>query len=146
MLSKLRTRMAREESGFTLIELLVVMLILGILAAIAIPAFLNQREKGQDADAKAGVRTVETAMETYATDFDGDYTNSKATLEGIEGAVNDIDDADLTLTVPGPDLENAEYLITVDSESGQTFSLGRAADGAKTRSCTGGGGCVSGSW
>src|SRR5215211_5430812 len=136
MLSKLRTRMAREESGFTLIELLVVMLILGILAAIAIPAFLNQREKGQDADAKAGVRTVETAMETYATDFDGDYTNSKATLEGIEGAVNDIDDADLTLTVPGPDLENAEYLITVDSESGETFSLGRAADVANKPSST----------
>ena len=66
MLLKLRQRLAQEESGFTLIELLVVMLILGILAAIAIPAFLNQAQKGQDSKAIANVRTAETAAETYA--------------------------------------------------------------------------------
>src|ERR671910_3815662 len=67
MLHKLRAR-AQDEKGFTLIELLVVILIIGILAAIALPAFLNQRGKAQDTEAKSEARTMQTAMETYYTD------------------------------------------------------------------------------
>ena len=77
MINKLRVRV-QEEKGFTLVELLVVMLILGLLAAIAIPSFFNQRDKARDADAKEQVRTAQTAIETYATDNQGSYLNAHA--------------------------------------------------------------------
>src|SRR2546423_14286932 len=66
-------RRANDQRGFTLVEILVVILIIGILAAIAIPAFLNQRNKAYDSAAKSNVRTAATAEETYATDNNGAY-------------------------------------------------------------------------
>src|SRR5215210_3466784 len=87
MLHKLRQR-AQSEGGFTLIELLVVILIIGILAAIALPAFLNQKEKGQDTEAKSGVRTMQTAIETYYTD-NHTYNTNVAGLQAIEPAIGD---------------------------------------------------------
>ena len=83
MLNKLRVR-TQSESGFTLVELLVVMLILGLLAAIAIPAFFNQRDKAQDADAKATAQTAQTAIETYATDNDGSTTPAPTDVESAD--------------------------------------------------------------
>ena len=71
-----RIRKAREnEGGFTLIELLVVMIIIGILAAIAIPVFLNQRKKAQDSAAKADVSTIGKEIATYYVDGNGSSTN-----------------------------------------------------------------------
>jgi type IV pilus assembly protein PilA len=79
-----RIRKAQEErdGGFTLIELLVVIIIIGILAAIAIPVFLRQREKGYKAAMKSDLKNAATAQESYATDNNGSYTANKASLEG----------------------------------------------------------------
>ena len=68
MLARIRKAMAEKEEGFTLIELLVVMIIIGILAAIAIPVFLSQRQKGYDASVKSDLRTYANELESYNTD------------------------------------------------------------------------------
>jgi type IV pilus assembly protein PilA len=68
MLARIRKAMDNREEGFTLIELLVVIIIIGILAAIAIPVFLNQRTKGYDAQAKADAHNIATLEETYQVD------------------------------------------------------------------------------
>ena len=79
MLARIRKAMDNKDEGFTLIELLVVIIIIGILAAIAIPVFLNQRKKGYDASVKSDLRNAATAEETYLTD-NGYYTPSTAAL------------------------------------------------------------------
>ena len=90
MLHKLRARV-QDEKGFTLIELLVVILIIGILAAIALPAFLNQREKAQDSEAKTGARTAQTALETVFTDNQSYATGRPpTTLVAIEPALGQL--------------------------------------------------------
>ena len=146
MVSRLRER-SGSESGFTLVELLVVMLILGILAAIAIPAFFNQRDKAQDADAKVTARTGETAMETYATDNGGDYTGADDTaLHAIEGTIPD--DGTVTVSVPGTGTAapNPLYTVSGDSDTGNTFSITRYENGTKSLDCdtAGDAGCPTG--
>ena len=68
-------RTDRHEEGFTLIELLVVMVIIGILAAIAIPSFLAQKDKGYQAAEKSDLQTTALAEHAYATDYNGAYAN-----------------------------------------------------------------------
>jgi prepilin-type N-terminal cleavage/methylation domain-containing protein len=81
MLARLYKAREEREAGFTLIELLVVIIIIGILAAIAIPIFLNQRKKGYVAADKAELNSISIAEESYATDFNGLYSG---TLAGVQ--------------------------------------------------------------
>ena len=131
MLQKLRTR-TEGEAGFTLVELLVVMLILGLLAAIAIPSFFNQRDKAKDADAKESVRTAQTAIETYATDNDGSYAAASANaLRGIEATLND---APGTLTVT-PNAAGDGYTVSVQqADTLNTFNIRRYGSSDATAS------------
>lgn len=86
MFSRLNEAMKEREEGFTLIELLVVIIIIGILAAIAIPVFLAQRTKGYDAGVKSDLRNVATAEESYLTDNPSSYgTSSNLTTVGSSG-------------------------------------------------------------
>jgi type IV pilus assembly protein PilA len=150
MLSKLRRR-AEDEKGFTLIELLVVILIIGILAAIAIPAFLNQRAKAYDASAKSNIRTAQTAEETYSTDNNGTYTSANTSTAGdplvkIEPTLANT--PTVTAAVGNP--TTSGYTLTAVSNgsggSPDTFVL-TDVNGAVTRTCSGsGGGCPNGTW
>ncbi len=72
MLARIRKSMEEKDQGFTLIELLVVMIIIGILAAIAIPVFLSQRQKARDTATKADVSTVGKEIAAYYVDGTGD--------------------------------------------------------------------------
>jgi type IV pilus assembly protein PilA len=155
MLYKLRRR-AEEEKGFTLIELLVVILIIGILAAIAIPSFLNQKSKATDASAKELARTGQTAAETYSTDRNGSYTGiSLAALQAVEPTIQIaagnnnayLSAAATPGTGTGTNSSGTSYVVTATSTNGNTFSISRNDSGVVSRTCTGTtGGCVGGSW
>jgi type IV pilus assembly protein PilA len=86
MLARIRKSAEEKDQGFTLIELLVVIIIIGILAAIAIPVFLKQREKGYKADMKSALKNMATATESAATETGGSYTGiDLSTLVSGEG-------------------------------------------------------------
>jgi type IV pilus assembly protein PilA len=131
LLNAIRRRIG-EERGFTLIELLVVILIIGILAAIAIPSFLSQKDKAGDAAAKSYARNMQTAEETYFTD-NGRYTILLSDLQTIEPVLRDIPGtAQPTITATDA---TRDFRVNAPSTAGVTYSVTRNANGQTTRDC-----------
>ena len=135
MLLKLRERMSSEK-GFTLIELLVVMLIIGILAAIAIPTFFNQRNKASDSGAKEMAHTAQVAAETVATDNNGDYTTvSPTVLHGIDSSIATAAGTPAKPYVSAASGTTDSWTVTLTSPTTNTFSITRASDGTLSYDC-----------
>ena len=150
MLYKLRQR-AKDERGFTLIELLVVILIIGILAAIAIPSFLNQKGKAVDSAAKELAHSAQVAAESYATDNNGSYANLTPTVLNSYEATIQISSGNGNAYISTVSNASATgyTIVSVPASGGETFSITRS-NGVITRTCTPtsgtNGGCVNGTW
>ena len=150
MFTRLRQR-SSDEGGFTLIELLVVILIIGILAAIAIPSFLSQKSKATASQAKELARTAQTTAETIATDNNGLYTEvSPAKLKEYEPSiVTGVTTKEAYLSEAKPQEENKGYKVVAKGSEGATFTVERNKEGEIKRTCApekAGTGCPKGEW
>jgi type IV pilus assembly protein PilA len=150
MLARIRKAMDSREEGFTLIELLVVIIIIGILAAIAIPVFLNQRQKGYDATAKSDARNAATTEESYLADNNvyygaATFTTVPAALAamGMKLSANTTSMAITTYagapavggTQTSPGTNAGSYCIAALSKSGTTWTFSSGNSGLSTTPC-----------
>jgi type IV pilus assembly protein PilA len=142
----------RDTDGFSLIELLVVLLIIGVLAAIAIPAFAAQKGKAVDSQAKELVRTAETTAEAIATDNNGEYEKVSTTeLNKYEPTIPIVAGTSAAY-LSGATNGKSEYSVTAKATNGDEFTISKSATGEVARHCvspltkTGCSGAKEGSW
>src|SRR5215208_7285543 len=117
----------RKQNGFTLIELIVVVLIIAILAAIALPAFLGQRAKAQDGSAKSAARSIVSALEACYTEI----ARYDPCPDGPTGVAMGTDPGQVEVSTSGD-----EYTIVSHSLNGNSFTVVKNADATTTRTCS----------